>query len=33
MAADTRNKGYLILSGEIDKVLEKLSTNSKTVLE
>ena len=33
MSAKTRNEGYLKLSGEIDKVLEKLSTNEKTVLK
>ena len=33
MAAASRNKGYLILSGEIDKVLEKLSTNCESVLK
>lgn len=33
MAAVSRNKGYLILSGEIDKVLEKLATNCETVLK
>ena len=33
MAASSRNKGYMILSGEIDKVLEKLATNCTTILK